>query len=50
MTSAGDLVDDFLVFEGPGSLHVVNTPSPAATSSFAIGRLAARRAAESFGL
>lgn len=50
MTREGDLVDDFLVFEGPRSLHVVNTPSPAATSSFAIGRLAARRAAESFGL
>jgi len=50
MTRAGDLVDDFLVFEGPSSLHILNTPSPAATSSFAIGRLAARRAAESFGL
>ena len=50
MNRAGELVDDFLVLEGPRSLHVVNTPSPAATSAFAIGRLAARRAAESFGL
>jgi L-2-hydroxyglutarate oxidase len=50
MTRSGELVDDFVVAEGPRSLHIVNTPSPAATSSFAIGRLAARRAAEAFGL
>lgn len=50
MTRAGDLVDDFLMVDGPRSLHVINAPSPAATSSFAIGRLAARRASESFGL
>jgi (S)-2-hydroxyglutarate dehydrogenase len=50
MTRAGELVDDFLVEEGPASLHVLNAPSPAATSCLAIGRLVAERAAESFGL
>ena len=32
----GSLVDDFLLVEGPGSLHVLNAPSPAATASLAI--------------
>jgi L-2-hydroxyglutarate oxidase len=50
MTRAGELVDDFLVEEGPASLHVLNAPSPAATSCLAIGRLVAERAAERFGL
>lgn len=50
MTRGGDLLDDFLMVDGPRSLHVVNAPSPAATSSFAIGRLVAGRAAESLGL
>lgn len=49
MTRTGELVDDFLLAEGPNSLHVVNAPSPAATSSLAIGRLVAARAAELFG-
>lgn len=50
MTRSGELVDDFLLAEGPQSLHVVNAPSPAATSSLAIGRLVALRAAAQFGL
>lgn len=50
MTRDGQLVDDFLFAEGPHSLHVVNAPSPGATSSLAIGRLIAERAAEIFGL
>jgi L-2-hydroxyglutarate oxidase len=50
MTRSGELVDDFHFAEGPGSLHVINAPSPGATSSFAIGRLIAERAAERFGL
>ena len=49
MTRTGELVDDFLFAEGPKSLHVVNAPSPAATSSLAIGRLVAARAGELFG-
>lgn len=50
MTRSGELVDDFLFAEGPGSLHVVNAPSPGATSSLAIGRYIADRAAMQFGL
>jgi L-2-hydroxyglutarate oxidase LhgO len=50
MTRSGELVDDFLFAEGPRSLHVVNAPSPAATSSLAIGRLVADQAAELFSL
>ncbi len=50
MTRAGELVDDFLVEEGPASLHVLNAPSPAATSCLAIGRLVAERAGARFGL
>jgi (S)-2-hydroxyglutarate dehydrogenase len=37
----GTLVDDFLIAEAGGALHVRNAPSPAATSSLAIaGRIA----------
>src|SRR6185436_19691195 len=34
---AGNLVDDFLVLPGERSLHVLNAPSPAATSCLPIG-------------
>ncbi len=50
MTRDGRLVDDFLVEEGPASLHVLNAPSPAATSCLAIGGLVAERAVSRFGL
>jgi (S)-2-hydroxyglutarate dehydrogenase len=33
----GKLVDDFVIERTPSSVHVLNAPSPAATSSFAIG-------------
>ena len=46
----GTLVDDFLIREQEGLLHVLNTPSPAATASLAIGRMVAERAIERFGL
>lgn len=39
----GGLVDDFLIVEGDGALHVCNAPSPAATSSLEIGRAVAAR-------
>jgi len=39
----GSLVEDFSFVEGPGELHVVNAPSPAATSSLAIGEEIANR-------
>ncbi len=34
----GKLVDDFLIVQGPHSVHVCNAPSPAATSSIEIGK------------
>jgi L-2-hydroxyglutarate oxidase len=37
ITADGALVEDFHFVEGPGELHVVNAPSPAATASLAIG-------------
>jgi (S)-2-hydroxyglutarate dehydrogenase len=40
----GKLVDDFLVSEAGGALHVRNAPSPAATSSLALAALIADRA------
>lgn len=43
MTADGKLVEDFHFEEAPGVLHVVNAPSPAATSSLAIGGKIARR-------
>jgi L-2-hydroxyglutarate oxidase len=42
----GELVDDFLIVERPGELHVLNAPSPAATSSLEIGAEVARRLAD----
>ncbi|BCL29110.1 hydroxyglutarate oxidase [Streptomyces aurantiacus] len=40
----GTLVDDFLIQEGPRTVHVLNAPSPAATASLPIGREVAERA------
>jgi L-2-hydroxyglutarate oxidase LhgO len=46
----GQRVDDF-VFAGTGrTLHVLNAPSPAATSSLAIASMIADRAAAAFDL
>jgi (S)-2-hydroxyglutarate dehydrogenase len=48
---AGALVDDFVVDQqGDRILHVRNAPSPAATSSLAIGRLIANTAEGAFAL
>ncbi len=50
MTADGGLVDDF-VFEGAeGVVHVRNAPSPAATSSLAIGKYIADDAEQRFDL
>jgi (S)-2-hydroxyglutarate dehydrogenase len=35
---SGDLVDDFLIVTRPGQVHVLNAPSPAATSSLEIAK------------
>lgn len=40
----GSFVHDFLWVDAPGAVHAVNTPSPAATASLAIGEEIARRA------
>lgn len=40
----GSFVHDFLWVDGPGAVHAVNTPSPAATAALAIGDEIARRA------
>lgn len=34
---SGKLIDDFRIIEGPQSIHVLNAPSPGATSSLMIG-------------
>jgi (S)-2-hydroxyglutarate dehydrogenase len=46
----GALVDDFVLSEAAGTLHVRNAPSPAATSSLALASLIADRATTAFGL
>jgi (S)-2-hydroxyglutarate dehydrogenase len=46
----GSLVDDFVVQTSDRIFHVRNAPSPAATSSMAIGRAIADRAEEVFAL
>jgi L-2-hydroxyglutarate oxidase len=38
-------VDDFLIIEDANVIHVCNAPSPAATSSLAIGETIAQKAA-----
>jgi L-2-hydroxyglutarate oxidase len=47
---SGALVDDFRIVESPGAIHVLNTPSPAATASLAIGRHIAGLTLERFAL
>lgn len=44
----GGLVDDFLIIEGKHVINVCNAPSPAATSSLAIGETIAQLAAKRF--
>lgn len=46
----GRLLDDFSIQESPGAIHVLNAPSPGATSSLAIGEYIAGLAARSFDL
>jgi len=46
----GKLVDDFRIVEAPRQIHVLNAPSPAATSSISIGQKIAKQAAETLSL
>lgn len=43
VNARGDLLDDFSIVEAQDALHVLNAPSPAATSSLAIGEYIAER-------
>lgn len=43
MMPNGSLIEDFHFEEGPGILHVINAPSPAATASLAIGQRIAEK-------
>jgi L-2-hydroxyglutarate oxidase len=46
----GRLLDDFSIEEAQGAIHVLNAPSPGATSSLSIGAHIADLAGKSFGL
>lgn len=50
LNADGSMVDDFQLGGSDRVLHVFNAPSPAATSSLAIGRVLAAEAVERFGL
>ena len=55
LDNEGNLVDDFVFDGGVGDLgsrmlHVRNAPSPGATSSLAIAKMVADKAAEKFHL
>ena len=50
MAPDGSLVDDFVFEGGDGVVHVRNAPSPAATSSLAIGKYVADEAERRFDL
>ncbi len=50
MDSNGDMVDDFFFEGSEGIMHVRNAPSPAATSSLAIGRYIAEDAEQRFAI
>jgi L-2-hydroxyglutarate oxidase len=50
LSADGSMVDDFQLGGSDRVLHVFNAPSPAATSSLAIGRVLAGEAVERFGL
>lgn len=41
---SGRMIDDFHIEETPGAIHVLNAPSPAATSSLMIGKYIAGKA------
>ena len=46
----GFMLDDFSIAETPNAFHVINAPSPAATSSLALGKYLVDRASKSFDL
>ena len=50
VTRDGKLLDDFAIKQVEGAVHVLNAPSPGATSSLVIGNHIAELAAEGFSL
>jgi (S)-2-hydroxyglutarate dehydrogenase len=46
----GGLLDDFNIIERPKAIHILNAPSPAATSSLSIGKTIAQLASKQLGL
>ncbi|PKB64359.1 MAG: hydroxyglutarate oxidase [SAR202 cluster bacterium Io17-Chloro-G2] len=49
VSRSGALLDDFHIIRGKEAVHVLNAPSPGATSSLAIGKYIGDLAAEAFG-
>ena len=43
ISSSGGLIDDFLIHDNGSIVNVLNAPSPAATSSLAIGETIANK-------
>ncbi|MGE0684570.1 MAG: L-2-hydroxyglutarate oxidase [Candidatus Binatia bacterium] len=50
IASNGALVDDFVILHSENALHILNAPSPGATSSLAIGQYIAEKARQAFVL
>ena len=50
VASNGSLLDDFSIRQGRTAIHVLNAPSPGATSSLAIGEHIVDLAVEAFDL
>ena len=50
VSTSGAILDDFHILRGQKALHVLNAPSPGATSSLAIGEYLSDMAMEDFGL
>ena len=46
----GNLLDDFRIERSENAIHVLNAPSPGATSSLVIGRYIGDMATEAFSL
>lgn len=50
LSPEGEMIDDFKIVRAENSIHVLNAPSPAATSSLAIGNAIKQMAIEYFNL
>ncbi|MGZ8490511.1 MAG: L-2-hydroxyglutarate oxidase [Candidatus Binatia bacterium] len=50
VSASGALVDDFVIKESHGAIHVLNAPSPGATASLAIGQSICAMAEKNFAL